>query len=367
MGENIIQELERTTNMPSTQILDFDALLQPIPGDNPAGRDIRYEGPYDIIREARRAEPVLDQKPSEIKKADWNVVVEHATATLSTQSKDLQIAVWLCEALINQHGFAGLRDGLYLLNALLQQFWDSVHPGIEDEDLEFRAGPFEWMNETFGFLIKNVTLTQGSGTQQFSYVDRETSQSIAIIKPDKQDGAPSTDEAEQRETFAHAMATTSLAYCQQILDDLQQSLDIFNQLDQTLDEKFGPTAPSVFSVREALDQCLMLVKDIVKDKGGKETTASQETISNNDNASSCIKAIDELIDLNVPSNRQEALQQLERIATFFRKTEPHSPVSYLIQRAVSWGNMPLEAWLQEVVKNQEVLHDMQETLGLARQ
>jgi type VI secretion system protein ImpA len=64
--------------------------------------------------------------------------------------------------------------------------------------------------------------------------------------------------------------------------------------------------------------------------------------------------------------RAEALKQLQRVADFFRRTEPHSPVSYLVQRAARWGQMPLEEWLQEVIKNTDVLGEVKETLGLAK-
>ena len=46
------------------------------------------------------------------------------------------------------------------------------------------------------------------------------------------------------------------------------------------------------------------------------------------------------------------------------KSEPHSPVSYLVQRAVKWGNMPLDSWLQEVIKDEIVLANLRETLGV---
>ena len=55
---------------------------------------------------------------------------------------------------------------------------------------------------------------------------------------------------------------------------------------------------------------------------------------------------------------------LSQVAEFFRKTEPHSPVSYLVQRAVKWGQMPLDVWLQDVIKDGGVLDGLRETLGL---
>jgi type VI secretion system protein ImpA len=63
-------------------------------------------------------------------------------------------------------------------------------------------------------------------------------------------------------------------------------------------------------------------------------------------------------------SRADALRQLAAVADYFRRTEPHSPVSYLIQRAVRWGEMPLEAWLQNVIHDESVLDQLRETLGL---
>jgi type VI secretion system protein ImpA len=62
--------------------------------------------------------------------------------------------------------------------------------------------------------------------------------------------------------------------------------------------------------------------------------------------------------------RRDALRRLAEIAAFFQRTEPHSPVAYLVQRAVKWGNMPLDGWLEDVIKDETVLGALRETLGL---
>ena len=41
--------------------IDIDGLLTPIPGDNPAGEDLRYNSTYDEIKEARRADDQLER------------------------------------------------------------------------------------------------------------------------------------------------------------------------------------------------------------------------------------------------------------------------------------------------------------------
>jgi len=64
------------------------------------------------------------------------------------------------------------------------------------------------------------------------------------------------------------------------------------------------------------------------------------------------------------SSRAQALQQLREVAAFFRRTEPHSPVAYLADKAVSWGEMPLHEWLRQVVKDPASVSQLDELLGV---
>jgi predicted component of type VI protein secretion system len=63
-------------------------------------------------------------------------------------------------------------------------------------------------------------------------------------------------------------------------------------------------------------------------------------------------------------SRQDAVRQLGQVAAFFRETEPHSPVSYLVERAARWAALPLADLYREVVKSPEVLARIWETLGI---
>jgi type VI secretion system protein ImpA len=62
--------------------------------------------------------------------------------------------------------------------------------------------------------------------------------------------------------------------------------------------------------------------------------------------------------------RAQALQQLRQVADFFRRTEPHSPVAYLADKAASWGEMPLHVWLKSVLKDESAMARFDELLGV---
>ena len=148
--------------MPVARTLDIESLVSPIAGPNPSGESLRYAGTYDAIQDARRADDALAQGDWQhaTKVSDWRAVIELATAALATRSKDLQIAAWLLEAAVKTHGFAGLRDGLRLMRELMDGFWDTLYPEAQEDDLEFRAAPIEWMNDRLPEAVHAVPIAR---------------------------------------------------------------------------------------------------------------------------------------------------------------------------------------------------------------
>src|SRR4051812_14726176 len=124
-----------------------DDLLTPVPGANPSGVDLRYDPKTEAIKEARRED--LDVAQGEwktaLKAADYPQVIKLAGDLLATRGKDLWIAVWLADAYIRREGFAIIPPSFEFLAQLLEQFWDTLYPEIEDGDLELRVAPLDWL------------------------------------------------------------------------------------------------------------------------------------------------------------------------------------------------------------------------------
>src|SRR5260370_11776609 len=124
--------------------IDIEGLLNPIAGPRPAGDSLRYEGTYDRIQEARRADdPSLSQGiyKTRLKRADWEADASICIEALQSRSKDLQIAGWLLEAWLNLYGFAGVGAGLKLLTGLCAHFWDDLYPSLAVDHVEDRGAP----------------------------------------------------------------------------------------------------------------------------------------------------------------------------------------------------------------------------------
>jgi type VI secretion system protein ImpA len=136
-----------------------------------------------------------------------------------------------------------------------------------------------------------------------------------------------------------------------------------------MDERFGKQTPGLSKIKNSLDSIRTLIENAVKAKGGQKAKIDGKAESPvNEPQDAAITNAQAVAELTGPiSTRQEALIQLNAVAEYFRRTEPHSPVSYLVQRAIKWGQMPLDVWLQDVIKNDGVLDQLRETLGLKKE
>ena len=54
------------------------------------------------------------------------------------------------------------------------------------------------------------------------------------------------------------------------------------------------------------------------------------------------------------NHRNDAFSQLKLIADYFRSNEPHSPVPYLIERAIRWGYLSLPELITELISDNNV-------------
>lgn len=360
-------------------VIDLEALFQPITEENPSGEYVRYSGIYDQISEARRADENLSQGEwqTELKVADYRQVINLAVNSLTTQTKDLQITAWLSEALVKEYGFAGLRDTLKLLSGLQERFWETLHPEIDEGDMEGRANAISWMDMQTSLAIKSAKITGGDG---YSFYDWEDSKRFDI--PENLDTLDSMDQQRYRELQAQAererrvtadlwrkaKTATKRIVCEEVNFAIEECWAEYKELNRVIEEKYDRNQmPGLTNLQKSLDAIHTQVKKLLDEKRLEEPSDDDNPVENTSESENGEVILTAGVGTASPSgaiqNRKDALKRLSDIADFFQKTEPHSPVSYLVQRAVRWGNMPLESWLQDVIKDETVLFQLRQTLG----
>jgi type VI secretion system protein ImpA len=365
----------------TSELIDIEALLTPIPGDNPAGENLQYAGLYDEVRNERRADEDIAQgewRKTQTKTANWNQVIKLTTEAISTSTKDLQAAAWLTEALVKLHGFDGLRDGLKFVRGLHERFWDHVYPEADEDGLDARANSVAWLSNQLARSIKEVPITGAHGRENYSYFQWQQSEEFDIpevlesLDPEAQERI---DELKQRavtegkvtsEDWRKSKQATRRAFYEVTYTSLNQCWEELQALDREMDEKFGRETPGLGELTKSLDEVRSLVEKLVKEKRILEPDAPEiDGVIEEESNGSLENGNNSLSSSTGPvRSRQEAFRRLGEVSEYFRRAEPHSPVSYLIERAVRWGRMPLESWLEDVIKEAGVLDNLRETLGL---
>jgi type VI secretion system protein ImpA len=348
--------------MGSPGILDFEALLAALPGERPAGDWL--PDVHGAIERARRADDDLPQGDwkREVKTADWTGVIKIATEALATRTKDLKAAVFLVEAVVKQHGIPGARDGLRLVRELQERFWESLHPEIDDGDLDGRIAPLEWLDGRLSASLKEIAVALTRDGRAYSLLQWDEARAIERLKPEAREEALA-DGKVTVEQLNKAVAATPRIFYEVLIADLDATSEELKSLGRTIDEKFGREAPGLLEIRKALEECRDVVQPILKRKRELEPAAtpaeqpSSEPLLPTEHTTVADGPID-------PVSRADALHRLTAIATFFRRSEPHSPVAYLVERAIHWGRLPLDQWLREVIHDDGVLAHVRETLGL---
>lgn len=355
--------------MSSPGVIDLDRLLSPIAGDNPCGESLRWDPVYDEIKSARREDDKDALAGNGQVLADWPVVVSKASAALAARSKDLMLAGFLTDALVQLHGFAGLRDGVHIINRLLDQFWDGLHPLPDGDDLEPRAAPIVWLTEAdrgarLPNRVREVSLAAAAID---GYVPSWSFWKSRYISPKGENESDTVydtrhAEAERRaKLFEQAVAATPLAYYVNLREDLAGCLAELQRLGTLLDQRFGPNAPGTLALRQALEECGALVARIYKEKGGRDGTEAAAGTAADESADR-----DPASSTGPIRSREDALRRLAEVAAYFRQAEPHSPISYLVGRAAAWGRMSFEELVVELVKDSGARDQIGELLGFPK-
>lgn len=344
--------------------MDHAGLLQalPFPG-SPCGDDLSFSAAFDQILEARRADdPTLAQGEwvTDIKEADWRGVITQCEALLASQTKDLRVAGWLTEARGQAHALAGLADGHALTAALCEAFWDDIHPQPEDGDFEPRIGALDWLLAQTTRLLRTLPLS-ASPRGRYSLADLEAARAAARKPAAADEGTapqPSLD------TIDAALQGTPPQHFSDGLREAERLKAALGRLQAVLDARLGAAAPAFGPARDALDDLTRCLRRHAPSNG---SAAHAEAVASPAPASCAAPAAEGSAGTPAggpPQSRAEALRQLEGIAAFFRRTEPHSPVAYLAEKAVRWGNMPLHEWLRSVVRDDSALLRVEELLGV---
>ena len=247
---------------------DLEALLAPIPGDAPQGIDIREDfsatSPYNRLRdarsEARDAERGQDTAMQDARDPApfWRTVREIALKTLAENTKDLEVAAWLTEALVRSHGLAGLAAGAQLMAGLAEQYWDGLFPLPDEYGMETRVSPVTGLNGRDG----NGSLIQP--LYKLALFNRRQDGTPVAIYQYQQVEKLSTDRQAERQRGVRSAGEGGACRRERafgaLFADAWAAREAWQAMANVMDAKAGADGPSTTAVRDLLSGIIEIAK-----------------------------------------------------------------------------------------------------------
>lgn len=372
-------------------VIDFEALLAPIPGEHPAGVDLRESEDvrYYEVRDLRKAEIENERanqrfalmnaddlaleeslRTNPRRAANWGMVASKASSLLINSSKDLWVVAWLIEALVRERGIAGLRDGLRLSRQLAEQYWESILPRPNEDEGgdEWTLSQLNGLNETLSKILDRVPLFRSDVLEKkirvFTLLTYSEAEKLEKLPSDVR-SAKIGDGAATLEDFQNAGKKATI---QELLEQSATIASTIREVNQYYDTltRLASASLEVSKIEKSLAEYSNCFDQLTKNR----LTSLQQTV---DTQTGLTTETDEAVPgtlrgvsmlNNQIMTRDDALEGLLKVADFFRQTEPHSPVSYALEQAVRWGRMPLPELLGDLISDQNVRDEMFRRLGI---
>ncbi|KWQ05190.1 type VI secretion protein [Acinetobacter harbinensis] len=364
--------------------LELEGLLKVISDEAPCGIDCSFSNEFYAIKKARiQDDPLLEQGDwvAEPKQADWAFVSSQSIELLTEKTKDIRLYGWLLEAWSNLYGFEGIAKGLELTQQSLTEFWMLLHPEIAEDDLDQRLGLLQGLINQLPVLIKKTAITNTAIS--YSLIDYEAllhQQNLRRKHTEDYDDVPTNTSLEQ---FEQELFNTSKSFQYKNYQAFLEILKQWNILREVLDGLMGVDAPSFAAIESQLESLHSNLKKIYKteafglqpamataDSVDEKSAADQQTSTQlTEHIAVAASAINQPFQPHIQShvaNREQAMQVLQEISDYFQLNEPHSPVSYMLQKTIKWSQMPLHEWLAQVIKHEDPLEAVHEILGVQR-
>ncbi|MGI4857839.1 MAG: hypothetical protein ACRYHA_13210, partial [Janthinobacterium lividum] len=265
--------------------------------------------------------------------------------------------------------------GVRLLDGMVTHFWADAYPPYE-EDGEARLGIVEWLRE---MLLVAVTMHipllefDEAGEVGESALNLDDWQRLVMGKP----ASPGRERPDQATLSARAVGAR-LERLIAMRRDIAEVLAQWARFTQRLDDALNGDGPSLSAVADRLSALARAVESLIdgrtspalepasagpfagEGEGSDSSSprAASRTVSQKTARAHAISSSQEI------TSREEAYALLARAAAYLREHEPHSPTPYLIERALTWGRMPLRELMDEVLSEDGGMRWYATMLGL---
>lgn len=322
-------------------VIDLALLLAEVSPASPCGVNPEYDPVYIELEKAARGKPEQQYGETIIPREDpdW-IEVQRLALELFGRAKDLRVAVYLTRAALASEGLAGYLAGLQLILALLERYWNEVHPQLEPDnnDPTMRVNAFAPL-----YAVE-------TGLRELRRADfvAERSAKISVREVEVVLGKAPASGADPVPIVAVAAAVNEARAADRDPVHLVECLvNTVKAIDLLCKEKLGDhQAPDFRPLNQLLFYLNGYGAQFVEVPDNKKVVeGAMKSISDNGDLATPVA----VSSVSTLASRADAIKLLEDVCTFLEHTEPSSPSPLLIRRAIRLIDMSFVQIIRDLV------------------
>lgn len=312
--------------------IDVEALLQEVSPEAPCGPDLEYDPAFVSLEQEAVGKPEV-QYGSTITPAvppDWKVVRRMASELIG-RSRDLRLALHLVRANLALTGIGGMADGIALIERLLDQRWDSVHPQLDpddDNDPTMRINSLAVLSDA-GVLVrelKDAPLVMMPGLGPFT---------VKLLEIANGEQPPAADQEKiALSSIEGALADLDAERLNAGVDALKRTLDSVVNIEVILVRQVGSSqALNLDALTRPLRKAHEFLARQQKEVPVEEAAEAPAEGEAGDAPAGAARAPRAAGISGEIGSREDVLRMLDKLLQYYARYEPSSPIPILLERA----------------------------------
>ncbi|KRA59195.1 type VI secretion-associated protein, ImpA family [Caulobacter sp. Root655] len=314
---------------------DLGRLLAPVSDDEPTGPDLAYDPARYEIEQAFETEVSIDASGVEAQASDidWRTILAKIVEQ-SDRTKDIWLPIYLCRAGARAGQLDTVEIGARYLAGLLETYWPTLHPQLEDYGFQGRKGPCDSLAGIPQFItpLRKITLISHPRLGSYSIDDFERFRLGGESEPGYG-------------MFRAAIDDVSHEGLDEIIQRLNGVEDNLRRVDLVLtahaDEGGGTNFQETYAALGQMRRAVQAFgpKPIESEIGEPSTAPDVASPSFSHNATPVGARIE---------TREDVVRALDAMGDYYRRKEPGHPILALLQRAREWVGLDFMAILEDI-------------------
>ena len=364
--------------------LDIPTLLAPFDGEFRGGVDLRddddpnnlYRRVRDARKDARDSETQVDLGKEGASDADavrqWREVWSNGQEYLQSVAKDLEIIAYMIEASVRLGGIGGLAQALELTRELIANFWGEgeLLPTPDEDGIETTILPIARLNgDAITYPLLRVPMTADTSVGEFVVWQHTQARQLDSMSAEERDQRIARG-AVTSELYNQAVAETPDEFYHDLSAQIDQAEAAVDALNQVFLEKAGEEdAPNLSRFKDTLGEAGSVLKLVAGNRldvaeTTEESTDGEDPAGDGSRATAAATGGGSGGVRGEISNRNEAIDALEKVAVWFERHEPQSILPAEIRKAKRRARMTPQELYMDLIADETVRGELFKDVGI---